>query len=250
MNDLPDTLGRFTERLDALERRIAVLESPSKAPTLVSAVATGFAVLPQQPATTPLSFSGGAFTVLGKSLLGIAGAYLLRAVEQSTSLPRLGVATVAILYAIVWFIWSARTPRERWFQSTVFAATSAAILAPMLWELTLTFNVLRPGAAAVILAGYVAIAVALEWKQVRAPVITVAYLSSIAAAFALAVGTHALLPFAAVILHDAGKNPVTPVPLQGCRICATIMYDHSRVLNCMRAWAPLKIFVASAISCR
>jgi hypothetical protein len=35
-----------------------------------------------------------------KSALGIAGAYLLRAVAESTSLPRLAVAAIAIVYAM------------------------------------------------------------------------------------------------------------------------------------------------------
>jgi hypothetical protein len=181
----------------------------------------------QQPVSPSLAFSGGTFTVLGKSLLGIAGAYLLRAIEQSTDLPKLVVASAAILYAVIWLVWAERRPRDRWFESTVFACTSAAILAPMLWELTLTFNMLRPEAAAAILAGFVATAAALAWKQDRSPALTVAYLSSIAAAFALALGSHALLPFAAVILFIVALCEVSAVRARhtGARIFAAFAAD-------------------------
>ena len=129
MNDLSDTLERLTERLNALERRVGELECPLLSAAVVSPAATGATIASQSLVSAPLSFSGGTFTVLGKSLLGIAGAYLLRSLEQSTDLPKLGVACVAVLYALFWLIWAARTPRGRWFESTVFACTSTAILA-------------------------------------------------------------------------------------------------------------------------
>ena len=48
----------------------------------------------------PVTVSGGIFHVLGKAMLGIAGAYVLRAVAESSSLPKDGVAAVAIAYAL------------------------------------------------------------------------------------------------------------------------------------------------------
>jgi len=227
MSDLPDTFEQLTERFEALERRVAVLEGPSLTPAVISSSGSGAAVISQPPVSTSLSFSGGTFSVLGKSLLGIAGAYLLRAIEQSTDLPKLGVAGVAILYAVIWLVWAARTPRDRWFESTVFAGTSAAILAPMLWELTLTFKVLRPEAAAAILVGFAVVASVLAWKQDRAPVILVAYSSSIAAATTLSLGTHALLPFTAVILSIVFLCEVGAVRdhRTGARVLAALAAD-------------------------
>jgi hypothetical protein len=97
----------------------------------------------------------------------------------------------------------------------------------MLWELTLTFNVLRPEAAAAILVGFVAVASVLAWKQDRSPALSVAYLSSIAAAFALALGTHALLPYTAVILTIVALCEVNAVRarLTGARILAVLAAD-------------------------
>ena len=66
-------------------------------------------------------------------MLGIAGAYVLRALAESGSLPKLAVVVTAIAYAGIWLIWAARLPEEALFARTTFATTSALILAPMLW---------------------------------------------------------------------------------------------------------------------
>ena len=99
--------------------------------------------------------AGSLFPVLGKAMLGIAGAYLLRAVAESSSLPKTAVAAAGIAYALGWLVWAARTRGGARFASAIYACTSALILAPMLWELTLRFNVLPAAVAAGVLCGFV-----------------------------------------------------------------------------------------------
>jgi hypothetical protein len=197
MGDLPDTLERLTARLVALERRVDLLEHSSSAPSAPEPVAR-----PAAEAGEGLSLAqaGGAFSVLGKAMLGIAGAYLLRAVAESSSLPRLAIAAVAIVYALLWLVAATRVPVEEWFASAVYAGTSALILAPMLWELTLSFKVLPAPATAAILGAFVIAATALAWKRNRAPVFWVANFTAAATALALSVATHQLLPFIATLL--------------------------------------------------
>jgi hypothetical protein len=200
MGDLPDELKQLTSRLEALERRVDALEGPS---ALLHA---------PEPAVQPLtgtgegfSFAqaGGAFSVLGKAMLGIAGAYLLRAVAESSSLPKLAMAAVAIVYALLWLVAAARVPAEEWLASTVYAGTSALILAPMLWELTLSFKVLPARATAAVLGIFVIAATVLAWKKYLASILWVAYLAAASAALALSVATHQLLPFIATLLWMA-----------------------------------------------
>ena len=52
----------------------------------------------------------------GRALLGLAGAYLLRALTESGALPPQAGVAIGILYAILWLVWAARTPaaRPRW----------------------------------------------------------------------------------------------------------------------------------------
>ncbi len=201
MDEHPDALQRLTARLEALERRVAALENPSLA---LNAPAAGAleAASPAAEAGEGLSLAhaGGAFSVFGKAMLGIAGAYLLRAVAESSSLPRLAIAAVAIVYALLWMAAAARVKAGAWFSSAVYAGTSALILAPMLWELTLIFKVMPPPAAACILCVFVVAATALAWRQDRAPLFWVAYLAAAGTALALSIATHQLIPFIAALL--------------------------------------------------
>ncbi|HUD76103.1 MAG TPA: hypothetical protein VMQ76_13605, partial [Terracidiphilus sp.] len=88
MDVLPDTLERLADRVETLERRVIALEALERTPSAAMRE-------PSAPPATEagegfsMAQAGGAFSVLGKSMLGIAGAYLLRAVAESSSLPRL-----------------------------------------------------------------------------------------------------------------------------------------------------------------
>jgi hypothetical protein len=197
MGKLPDALDQLKARLEALERRVDALERPSAAPRAPEPVARPLIAAGEG---LSLAHAGGAFSVLGKAMLGIAGAYLLRAVAESSSLPRLAIAAVAIVYALLWLVAAARVPAAQWFASTVYAGTSALILAPMLWELTMSFKVLPAPATAAILGLFVSVATALAWKKDRAPLLWVANFTAAAAALALSVATHQLLPFIATLL--------------------------------------------------
>jgi hypothetical protein len=201
MDELSDALERLTARLDVLERRVQVLENPSVAPLSAPAALT--------PAAAPeaetgeghsLARAGGVFSVLGKAMLGIAGAYLLRAVAESSALPRLAIAAVAIVYALLWLVGAARVPAKEWFLSAIYAGTSALILAPMLWELTLSFKVIPPPLTAGVLCVFVIAATALAWKRNLTPVFWVANATAATAALALSIATHQLLPFIAALL--------------------------------------------------
>jgi hypothetical protein len=200
MSNLPDALEQLTARLAALERRVALLEDPS---TLPRAPEPFVQPVAETSEGLSLAQSGGAFSVLGKAMLGIAGAYLLRAVAESSSLPKLAIAAVAIVYALLWLVAAARVPAEEWFSSIVYAGTSALILAPMLWELTLRFKVLTAPATAAILGVFVLAATVLAWKRNLAPTLWVANVTAAVAALALSVATHQLLPFIAALLFMA-----------------------------------------------
>ncbi|MGA3011495.1 MAG: hypothetical protein ABSD72_14655 [Terracidiphilus sp.] len=196
----PDTLERLADRVEILERRVLALEASKTLERAPSATMRE----PASPVAAHEGFSlaqaGGAFSVLGKSMLGIAGAYLLRAVAESSSLPRLAIAAVAIVYALMWLVAAARVREDEWFSSTIYTCTSALILAPMLWELTLRFKLLPAPATAFILSIFVIAATALAWKKNQAPVFWVANLTATVAALALAVGKHELIPFIAALL--------------------------------------------------
>jgi hypothetical protein len=226
MNDLPENIDQLTQGLrtmeqhiEALERRLEKAESrvdalehplaehwPRPSSEIESALAAA------SPAGESPAQAGSLFPVLGKALLGIAGAYVLRAVEETSTIPRFIVAATGIVYAFLWLVWAARVRGGPRFTSSIYAGTSALILTPMLWELTLRFNVLPAAAAAAVVCGFALAAFALAAFTPRdlKPVLRVACMAAAALALALAIASHALLPFVVVLLILAAVCEFVP----------------------------------------
>jgi hypothetical protein len=202
MDNTPDVIARLNARLDTLERRVFTLEHPSlvSPPVPVPAV-DSIKVHSHQDADT-LSFAqaSGIFPMLGKALLGIAGAYLLRAVAESGALPKLAVVVLAITYAGMWLVFAVRVRTMAWYTGITYATTSSLILAPMLWELTLHFKVLPSSMSAAVLAAFATAALALTWKRNLVSVFWVTYSTTIFMALVLMIATQDLAPFLWAIL--------------------------------------------------
>jgi hypothetical protein len=199
MDDL-DALARLTARLEKLERRVSTLEHPTETSASAPAAPVKPATLQPTREAFPFAQEGGAFPVLGKAMLGIAGAYLLRAVAESGSFPKLAVVVLALAYAGMWLIWAARVPAAAYFASTVYAITAALILAPMLWELTLRFEVLPSSATAGVLSVFVVSAYALAWKRSLTSVVWVVNVTAVLTSLALLIATRDLAPFTSALL--------------------------------------------------
>jgi hypothetical protein len=212
MEDL-DALARLTARIEALEQRICTLEhSPAKSASVSAAAALSASRLTSPPTTgkaIPIAQDGGAFAVLGKAMLGIAGGYVLRAVAETGSFPKLAVVVLALGYAATWLIWAARVPVEARLASAVYAITAALILAPMLWELTLRFQVLPPSVTAVVLGLFVITAYALAWKRSMTSVVWVTSVAAVLTTLALLIATHDLVPFVSALLFMALASEVS-----------------------------------------
>lgn len=192
MTDLPEAVEQLAARVDALEQRVTHLEHGVTAAD--AAVVTGF----KPPAETDNSASvGSVFPVLGRALLGIAGAYVLRALASSNLLPRPLIAALGLVYALAWLALAGRA-RANKLAAVIYAGTSALILAPMLWEMCLRFQVLPAGAAAAVLALY---AGAATWLAIdRSPAFSFAYAGAALAALALSIGTHVMAPFTLLLI--------------------------------------------------
>ena len=212
MSDLPDEIERLKkslhtleEHIESLERRVEVLEHPLAERSPLPSVEFEAPVDAVASADDSPAQAGSLFPVLGKALLGIAGAYVLRAIEETGALPRPIVAAAGIAYAFLWLVGAARVRVGPRVTSSVYAATSALILAPMLWELTLRFNVLPAAAAAGVVCGFALTAFALarfapDSAHDLKPVVRVASIAAAAMAVALAVASNVLLPFIAALL--------------------------------------------------
>jgi hypothetical protein len=205
MNDLSEAVERLTRSVADLQSRVSALENPARTlPPLPAQPVLSAPAVYATAAEAP-SFAGGAgiFPVLGKAMLGIAGAYLLRAVVQSAALPRAPVVAVAIAYAVLWLVPAARAPAKAWFASAAWAGSSALILIPMLWELTLRFRILPSAVTAGILSIWAIAASALVWKRHFAAVAGTVYTAASLAALVLAVATRDPAPFLFALLAIA-----------------------------------------------
>lgn len=206
VDSLTSAIEEISNHLRDLERRVAMLESRAgqdPSPQLVA----GPPQRPRPPATwhgfPPVESPSGAFAIVGKAVLGIAGAYLLRAVAESNAVPKLLVLFVAILYAGGWMLWAARTHSANRFASATYAVTSALIFSPLLWESTARFQVLSPALASAALVAFVALSLVLAWRRELQLIPWIATLSAVFVAVALIIETHDLVPLTAALLAVA-----------------------------------------------
>jgi hypothetical protein len=200
MNDLPDAIERLEKRVEALEQRVQALEHPLAARWPHSAPEPAKTAESQTAAALSSGPAGSIFSVLGIALLGVAGAYVLRAVEQAGSLPRLAVAAAGIAYAFAWLVWAARTRGGPRFAGAIYSATSVLILAPMVWELTLRFKVFSPAIAAGVVCVFALASVGLQRKRDVRWVLRAGFIAAAGLALALAFASHAMMPFIVVLL--------------------------------------------------
>jgi len=199
---------RLNERVQELERRVAVLEGePGRSHPGAPELSTFAPQKPRPPAiwlgSSPAEMAGGAVPVLGKAVLGIAGAYLLRAIAESGVIAKLPILVAAIVYAGLWMVYAVRTHAANSFASVTYGVTSALILSPLLWESTVRFQVLTPAFTAAVLVAFVVLALALSWRHNLQLIPWVATLATVITALALIIATRELVPLTAALLAVA-----------------------------------------------
>jgi len=199
---------QLSERVLDLERRVSALEGQSANATPVPPASESAARPQSRSPETSRGFPApnvpaGALPVFGKAVLGIAGAYLLRAVAESGTIPKLPLLIVTIVYAGMWLVWAAKTHAANRFASVTYAITAVLILAPLLWESTVRFQVLSPVFTAAVLVAFVVLALALSWWRNLQVIAWVATLAAVATALALIIATRELVPFTAGLLAVA-----------------------------------------------
>jgi hypothetical protein len=209
-------LEQITARLRDLERRVTALEgNPESSVSAPSQQADSFSTAlqrPKPPATwrgfPPVEMPTGAVPVLGKAVLGIAGAYLLRAIAEAGPIPKVPVLIAAIVYAALWMVWAVRTHDTNRFASAAYSITSVLILAPLLWESTVRFQVISPVFTAVVLVAFIVLALTLSWRRQLQVIPWVATLAVVITALALIIATHDLVPLTATMLAVAAITEI------------------------------------------
>ena len=196
---LESRLGQIAARLDAVERRLAALEG------LAPAGAPGPATAPGAPAAASsedaaLPSFGGALALTGRSLLILAGGFVLRSLTESGILPpALGVA-LGVLYGAAWLYFAGRAANSGAVLGATFhGLTSAVIVFPLLVEATAKFKFLSPAASAAAILTVAVLGLAVAQRRDLANLAWIVTLGAAAAALALAVTTRAVVLFAVVL---------------------------------------------------
>ncbi len=196
---LEHRLDRLSRQLSAIEQRVAALESEA---------VTGDRLHRHRPAESPADGSrdepgrtAEMIPLIGRTLLVLAGAFVLRAITETGTLNQVAGTALGILYAVAWFIMADRAAGKGRDMAAAFYGLAGAIIAfPLLAESTIKFNVLAPGSTAAILAGVTAIALAVAWRRNLMWMAWVITLGSAATLVVLAVATKALFLYIGCLL--------------------------------------------------
>lgn len=197
LEDLVSEIRELRTRVSRLEQVLHVQPiAPAEAPEA------------QLPATltsseSPLIETVSAIPVLGRALLGIAGAYLLRAVTEFGTLSHGVGVFLGIAYAMGWLVLAARTPGERKLEVAMHGLTSVLVISPLLWEATIRFGAVSNWTAAGILTLFSVFGLAISWRKNLTTIAWITTLAGLITAMALLVGTRDVIPFTVALLAIA-----------------------------------------------
>jgi hypothetical protein len=192
------SLELLSVRLGELERRISALEHSPEISGPPPRVKPGPAA-PNLPRSEALP-QASVLTIFGRCVLGIAGAYILRAIAESGTLHASVPVALAVAYAAAWLVWAGWSGELSALTRRCYALTAALVLSPMLWEATVRFRMLEPASTAAILVAFALLAMALAWRTGASSVAWAGMLTAVVTALVLMAATRALVPFTASLL--------------------------------------------------
>lgn len=205
IDDVASLVEQLTRRIADLEARVSALEHPSSATSGQAVTAISIqshsTAAPQIP--LDINRSGNVISVLGKAVLAMAGAYLLRAIAESSSNAQFSMLVAAIVYACGWMAWAVRAHRTHHFASAAYGTTATLILAPLLYEASTRFQLLSVSSTSAVLVAFVVLVLVLAWHSNLQVLPWVGTLASIATVWALIFSTHDLVPLTCALLAIA-----------------------------------------------
>ncbi len=251
------------QRLDELEGRadadVTEIVAPPPAPFVET---TGSEVAPASAETSADSADPmeGAVSFLGRTLIVLGGAFLLRAITDSSVIPPLGGAIAGLVYAIWWLVQADRAAQAERRLSASFHGLATAIIAyPLIWETTARFELLNTTTAAIVLVILHYLGLAVAWHRKLETVAWTFTLFSAATAMGLLFTTHDLIPFTLALLiiaigieslafQDQWLELRWPIALAFDLSIVFMVTMASRVDGLPAGYAPLPAMTAVVIS--
>jgi hypothetical protein len=198
----------LVEEVRDLRTRVARMEmamgmAAHAAPATAASPDTALPGPPEHAAPGILESPSTLVPVIGRALLGLAGALMLRALtEAGTFSPRMGVA-VGLVYAMLWLVWAARTPAAHRLETALHGLTSVLVLSPLLYEATTRLHAISTWTAGALLLAFTLFGLAVSWRKDLLIVATFATLAGLGTSAALLWSTLDVLPFTFVFLAIA-----------------------------------------------
>ncbi|MBL8179359.1 MAG: hypothetical protein JNK48_32070 [Bryobacterales bacterium] len=193
--ELSEEVRQLRTRLEAVEARLHMAPEP-----LIEMPVEAVPAALAEAEAKALHQAAGLAPVIGRALLGIAGAYLLRAVAESGMIPQLAAVAAGAVYALWWLLSSARLAAKGHMIAGAHAVTAVLVIYPMVWETTVRFHSLPAEGAAALLATFVALGLAVAWQRSLREIVWITVLAGLTTAIALLVATHNVVPFTVSLL--------------------------------------------------
>ena len=205
VDDVASLFEHLSQRITDLEVRVAALEGSATTAPTQAAIPAAVREPPTSPSVEliPSPSAGSIVPILGKATLAMAGAYLLRAVAESGAIAQFPMVIAGIVYASLWMAWAVRAHRKDHFASATYGITSTLVLAPLLYESTVRFQLLSITSTSAVLVAFVTLVLVLAWHSNLQVLPWVGTLASIAIVWALMFATHELVPLTMALLAIA-----------------------------------------------
>jgi hypothetical protein len=202
--ELEEKVAALSEGLRRLEERVAAVErAPGRAPARREAVG-GRAAVAVAAAGAAAPSAATAVGWVGRTLLVLAGGFVLRALTDAGTLPPPAGIALGLAYAGTWIALADRAGRGGAKWSAGFHGAAAALLGfPLLLEATFRLRLLSAGMAAVLLAALTGVALAVSARRRLEGLAWLVSLAGVATAAALALAPldgRALLPALYLVL--------------------------------------------------
>ncbi|MCB1043724.1 MAG: hypothetical protein KDC35_12340 [Acidobacteria bacterium] len=179
-------LARIEQRLARIERRLDMATDVQVPPTQASIAADTVTITTE----TGMRFT----SLLGRTSLVLAGAFLLRFITQSGSVvPVVGLSLGAV-YALSWLWLANRSGQER-LSATFHGATSALLSIPLIIEALFTFHILTPVLAACAITATTTAYLTVAYRRALRTVAWLTVIGTMAALMVMAFRTHQIALF-------------------------------------------------------
>jgi len=193
-------LEQLTCRLAALEQRLSTLEAATAVPRRVPVAAGEPTVTGRLPGLLA-SEAGAIVALIGRTLVVLAGAYLLRALTDSGMLATRPGMLCGLAFALVWIVMAGRSGGAARSLSATFHGIAFVLIAfPLVFELTTRFHFLDPRGAAAGLGGLAGAALLVAAGRRLHGLAWVTTLGALATAAFLMLETSEVGPFAVFLV--------------------------------------------------